>query len=123
MKKNTHFRKIPDYIKQELHRIKSQHIIVAAIVVANKSDIAKGAYRHVGIHMSDGQVAYPSTIPPDQLDGVFARRNRNGYEHIFKNFPKVIKTLWWLSPNFGDPDKGYHRPNPSHHLPTLEGAT
>lgn len=108
MKKNIHFRRIPDYIKQELHRINSQHIIVAAIMVANKSEIAKGGYRHIGIYMSNGQVEYPDTIPPDRLDGVFARRNRDGYEHIYKKLPKVPKTLWWLSPNFGDPSKGYH---------------
>lgn len=108
MQKNIHFRKIPDYIEQELQRIKSHNIIVAAIVVANKSEIAKGAYRHLGIYMSNGHVEYPSSIPPDRLDGVFARRNRDGYEHIFKNHPKVTKTLWWLSPNFGDPSKGYH---------------
>lgn len=108
MKKNYHFRRIPDYIEQELKRVQSRNIIVAAIIVAHKADIAKGIYRHVDISQQDGQVVIPDTIPPERLDGVYARRNREGFEHILRHLPKVTKTLWWLSPNFGDPRKGYH---------------
>ena len=32
MSKNIHFRRIPDYIEQELRNIQEQHVIVAAII-------------------------------------------------------------------------------------------
>ena len=48
MRKNIHFRRIPDYIEQELRNIQEQHVIVAAIINIKKSDIARGAYRHLG---------------------------------------------------------------------------
>jgi hypothetical protein len=108
MKKNIHFRRIPDYIEQELRNIQEQHVIVAAIINIKKSDIARGAYRHLGIKMAVGDVVFPDSIYPDRLAGIYARRNRNGIVWILKDQPKVIKTFSFESPNFGDPDKGYH---------------
>ena len=108
MSKNFHFRRIPDYIEQELRNIQSQHIIVAAIINASRADIAHGVYRHLGIKVDDGKVQFPDTIYPDRLAGLYARRNRNGIVWILKDLPKVIKTFSFESPNFGDPDKGYH---------------
>ena len=108
MRNNYHFRRIPDYIEQELRNIQEQHIIVAAIINIQKSDIARGHYHHLGIKMVEGNVQYPDTIYPDNLTGLYARRNRNGIVWILKNLPKVIKTFSFDSPNFGDPDKGYH---------------
>ena len=108
MRKNKHFRRIPDYIEQELHSIQEQHVIVAAIISIQKTDIARGAYNHLGIKMVDGKVHFPNTIYPEELAGIYARRNRNGIVWILKDLPKVIKTYSFDSPNFGDPDKGYH---------------
>lgn len=108
MKKNYHFRRIPDYIDQELSRIQSQYVIVAAVIDVTKADIASGRFRHVGIQMNEGNIYVPETITPDIMKGIYARRNRNGIIWILKNLPKVTKTYWWESPNFGDPTKGYH---------------
>ena len=108
MKKNYHFRRIPDYIDQELSRIQSQYVIVAAVIDVTKTDIASGRFRHVGIQMNEGNIYVPETITPDMMKGIYARRNRNGIIWILKNLPKVTKTYWWESPNFGDPTKGYH---------------
>ena len=107
MKKNYHFRRIPDYIDQELSRIQSQYVIVAAVIDVTKTDIANGKFRHVGIQMNEGIVSVPETITPDMMKGIYARRNRNGIIWKQKNLPKVTKTYWWESPNFGDPTKGY----------------
>ena len=108
MKQNIHFRRIPDYIEQELHNIQSQHVIVAAIIDASMSKIANGAYRHLGVKLSDGNIVCPEIIFPDKLSGIYARRNRNGIVWVLKNLPKITKTFSWDAPNFGDPDKGYH---------------
>ena len=108
MKKNYHFRRIPNYIDQELSRIQSQYVIVAAVIDVTKTDIASGRFRHVGIQMNEGNIYVPETITPDMMKGIYARRNRNGIIWILKDLPKVTKTYWWESPNFGDPTKGYH---------------
>lgn len=108
MRKNFHFRRIPDHIEQELRNIQEQHVIVATIINIQKSDIARGSYRHLGIKMVEGDVQYPDIIYPDELIGLYAHRNRNGKVWILKDLPKVVKTFSFDSPNFGDPDKGYH---------------
>ncbi len=108
MKNNYHFRRIPDYIDQELSRIQSQHVIVAAIIEATKAEVANGAYKHVGIRIQDSKVVIPDTLTPDMIKGLYARRNRNGTIWVLRDLPKVSKTYWWESPNFGDPTKGYH---------------
>ena len=108
MKKNIHFRRIPDYIEQELRSIESQHVIATAIINASLAEISRGKYRHLGIHLKDGNLVVPESISPDKLTGIYARRNRNGIVWILKNLPKITKTYSFESPNFGDPDKGYH---------------
>ena len=108
MKQNIHFRRIPDYIEQELHNIQSQHIIVAAILNVSNPEISHGVYRHLGIRYKDDHLILPKSISPDKLSGLYARRNRNGIIWILKSLPKITKTFSFESPNFGDPDKGYH---------------
>lgn len=108
MKHNKHFRRIPDYIEQELRSIESQHIIAAAIINASKAEISRGAYRHLGIRIKEDNVTCPEVIYPEEMSGIYARRNRNGIVWILKNLPKITKTYSFESPNFGDPDKGYH---------------
>ena len=108
MKKNFHFRRIPDYIEQELRSIESQHIIAAAIINASKAEISRSVYRHLCIHIKEGNLTYPEIIYPEMLSGIYARRNRNGIVWILKDLPKIAKTFSFDSPNFGDPDKGYH---------------
>ena len=107
MKHNIHFRRIPDYIEQELRSIESQHIIAAAIINASKAEISRGAYRHLDIRINEGNVTCPEVIYPEKLSGIYARRNRNGIVWILKNLPKITKTYSFESPNFGDPDNGY----------------
>ena len=108
MRKNIHFRRIPDYIVQELHSIESQHIIAGAIINATKAEISCGTYRHLGIQMRNGTLEVPGIIYPDKLSGLYAHRNRNGIVWILKSLPKITKTFSFESPNFGNPDKGYH---------------
>ena len=108
MKQNIHFRRIPDYIERELHSIQSQHVITAAIINASKAEISRGVYRYLGIHIKEGNLTFPEVIYPEKLSGIYARRNRNGIVWILKNLPKITKTYSFESPNFGDPDKGYH---------------
>ena len=84
MKRNKHFRRIPDYIEQELLNTQSRHVIVAAIINASLSDIARGEYKNLGIKASDGVIEKPDIIYPDELVGLYARRNRNGIVRVHK---------------------------------------
>jgi hypothetical protein len=108
MKYNVHFRRIPDYIEQELRSIQSPHIIAAAIINASTAELTHGAYHHLGIRIKDGELVCPEILYPENLSGIYARRNRNGIVWVLKNLPKITKTYSFDSPNFGDPDKGYH---------------
>lgn len=108
MSKNIHFRRIPYYIEQELRRTNSQHVIVAAIFNASKADISRNVFRRLGITLNDDTVQMPDIIAPYCFEGLYARRNRNGIVWVLKSLPKVTKTYSWETPNFGDPDKGYH---------------
>lgn len=108
MRTNDHFRRIPGHIEQELHSIESQHIIAAAIINTSMTKISRGAYRHLGIRIEKGSLYFPEIIYPENLSGIYARRNRNGIVWVLKNLPKITKTYSFESPNFGDPDKGYH---------------
>ena len=108
MIKNSHFRRIPSYIERELHSIQSQHIVVAAIINPTKANIARGAFRNLGLRLDNGKVLHPEILSPDDISGLYARRNREGITWKLKSLPKVSKTYSIESPNFGDPSKGYH---------------
>ena len=108
MKKNRHFRRIPDYIDLEVSRTESRHIIVAAIIEATKVKVERGELRHFGFNIQEGKVTCNERIAPDHLSGLFARKNLYGIEHIRRDLPKIRKTYCWETPNFGDSSKGYH---------------
>lgn len=108
MQKNKHFRRIPDYIEQELHNIESQHIVVATIINNGSNHIDREVYRILGITILDGKPVFPSVISPEQLSGLYARRNLNGIYRRLTDLPKVLKTYSIEAPNFGNPEKGYH---------------
>ena len=92
MKKNIHFRRIPDYIEQELRNIQEQHVIVAAIINIKKSDIARGAYRHLGIKMTEGDIVFPDSVYPDKLAGIYARRNLSRSSRLTSVTPTRVIT-------------------------------
>lgn len=108
MSNNYHFRRIPNYIEQELHSIESLNIIAAAIINASKAEISRGTYRHLGIQIQDETLSCPEIVYPENLSGIYARRNRNGIVWVLKDLPMVTKTYSFDSPNFGDPNKGFH---------------
>ena len=108
MKKNRHFRRIPDYIYLEVSRTESRHVIVAAIIEVTKAEVERGKLKYFGFDIKEGHVTCKEKITPDQIAGLYARRNLYGIERIRKDLPKVKKTYCWESPNFGDSSKGYH---------------
>lgn len=108
MKKRIHFRRIPDYIHQEVSTAKTQYLSVVSFIPTTKESIKNGIFKKFGIEYSGNNVIYPETLKSDAMRGTYARRNIFGYDFIHRDKPKVPKTITWEVPNFGDPDKGYH---------------
>ena len=90
MKRNYHFRRIPHYIEQELRSLKSQHVIVAAVIILPLSDIRRGAFRHLGIKFFDGRLVVPEVLYPENLHGTYANRNRNGIIWIQNSIAVIV---------------------------------
>lgn len=108
MRKNLHFRRIPDYINRELDGIESPFVVVSATLKVSLEDIAKGEYRNLGITINEGELSFnPSFLPPP-ANGTHSRTNLNGKIIPLKDKPKVPKKYYWISPNFGDFSKGTH---------------
>ena len=108
MSKNIHFRRIPDHISRELNEIKAPFVVVSTTLKLSFDDIARGKYRKLGITMRDGQVSHTSSLVPYVANGYYSKYNRYGRDIVLKHLPKVYKTYYWETPNFGDPSKGYH---------------
>ena len=108
MSKNIHFRRIPDHISRELNGIKAPFVVVSTTLRLSFDDIARGKYRKLGITMGDGQVSHTSSLVPYVANGYYSKYNRYGRDIVLKHLPKVYKTYYWETPNFGDPSKGYH---------------
>ena len=108
MSKNIHFRRIPDHISRELNGIKAPFVVVSTTLRLSFDDIARGKYRKLGITMRDGQVSHTSSLVPYVANGYYSKYNRYGRDIVLKHLPKVYKTYYWETPNFGDPSKGYH---------------
>ena len=106
--KNYHFRKVPNHIMEELSQLTDTWVSIVATRYVSMSDIMAGQFSHVRITATSNGVQYQDLLLPTILSGTYARRNKDGYDIVHKDKPKVMKTIWWESPNFGDPSKGYH---------------
>ena len=108
MKNNYHFRRIPDYINQELNGIKAPFVVVSTTLKLSLDDIARGNYKKLGVTLSNGLVSHSPSLVPHVANGYYSKYNRYGRNIILKHLPKVYKTYHWETPNFGDSSKGYH---------------
>lgn len=96
------FRKIPQRIHTTLSSISSDLVIVAASKKVPVVEIKRGVYRHLGLqHNGTTVVASGPTIPPAKM-GKFSDRNVNDWEVVREDLPKITKTFFWETPNFGD---------------------
>ncbi len=62
----------------------------------------------MGVEMRSGDITLPSSVLPDPKRGRYSRRNVAGKVVVRKDLPKETRTYSWETPNFGDPDLGYH---------------
>lgn len=107
MQKN--FRKVPDYIVRKIEESRSPYLIVATTLRITEAQIRQGEWKHLGIVIdSENNVTITDVIQPNELHGRYAKKNRDGYDIVHKEQPKIRKEYSWDVPNFGDPSKGYH---------------
>ena len=93
--KNYHFRKIPNHIMEELSQLTDSWVSVVATRYVSMSDIMAGQFSHVRITATSDGVQCPDLLLPTMLSGTYARRNKDGYDIVHKDRPKVMKTIWW----------------------------
>ncbi len=102
------FRRIPDFISQKVDLINSDYIIIAASINLSQADIQRNQYPLLKASSSNGQLAFQNIVTPDKLNGIYSRRNLNGFKITFRDQPKISKTFYLGErPCWGDPDKGY----------------
>jgi hypothetical protein len=70
--------------------------------------IKTGMFYHLGIRLGDAGLEFPNQVVPLSDQGTYSHRNREGYEIVYKNLPKVSKTWSISTPNYGDWEKGDH---------------
>ena len=76
----------------------------------SRDEIQRGTYDHLGASiLQDGNVGLPaeSVVPPREM-GIASRRNVDGWEEIHRDRPKESYSNPVDTPNWGNPDYGYH---------------
>lgn len=106
MKKNL--RKIPNEITQKLRLIKSKTVVVGCAVRFKSATLLKGGLNHLGILLTDKELAIPKSVIPPADQGRYSDRNVNGNEIIRKDLAKEKHYHTIESPNWGDSYKGTH---------------
>lgn len=102
------FRKIPPSISGKIQQLQTTEIVVATVVKIASSNIAKGAFGHIGISFNGEGLVFNKTFLPDKTAGKFSDINVNGQEIKRKDLPKITKTFYFETPNFGDWSNGSH---------------
>lgn len=83
--------KLSKALERELESTKGQHIIVAAVLTVNRSDLDR--YGELGLIWEEGQVAsVPPILPPPSL-GIYARRNLDGWSDKRIDLPKQTREV------------------------------
>lgn len=103
-----HFRKVPDYIRDKIAKIKSSNVKVGTIARLRVVEVAAGEYKHLRISISKGRLSFPKSVVPDCSAGRYSDANATGQEVIRKDLPMIIKTFTFEVPNYGDWSNGSH---------------
>ena len=106
--RQKHFRKVPEFINNKLNELNTDLLQVGTLLQANEEEIKSGKLSHLGIIYKDEKVTFTSTIALTHATGIFARKNRLGYDIIHRDKPKYYHLYQATVPNFGDWTKGHH---------------
>ncbi|MET4235556.1 hypothetical protein ABIA85_008867 [Bradyrhizobium sp. LA6.10] len=91
--------KIPEELLAQARAFGSDILFVGITKTLAPNEIEQTPLRQLGIPQAEGEVS--EIIPADDM-GKYSRRNKHGWEVVRDDLPKITKTQYWESPNFGD---------------------
>lgn len=103
---NKNFRKIPTVISEKIQNIDGDFII-GTVISISEVDFENPIYSDFNIRRSNEQLFYENEIVPSTKNGIYSRKNINGYKIKYPDRPRVSKTYYvGERPIFGDYSKG-----------------
>lgn len=105
MKKN--FRRTPEFITNRIKTLNSNNIIIATIIKINKNQIDDLKFKNLNLKLNDNQISFNNQYIPENIVGLFSRKNIDGYKIVYKDQDKIIKSFYLGErPYYGDWSKG-----------------
>lgn len=103
------YRRVPDTLQTNIETTGGQPVRVAGVRVVPRSQIRQGHLAPIGVQFTGDQLVIQSTpIVPPRENGLWARRNLDGWEIVRRDLPKISRSYSFESPNFGDWSRGSH---------------
>lgn len=102
------FRKIPKEISEKLNLIIEEQVIVSVRHNMKKKEEIELVATNLKIDLEKVKINDEFDLVPLDKVGKYSTQNINGIEIKRKDLPKIKKTRYVLSPNFGDYSKGVH---------------
>ena len=105
-KKN--FRRVPEWALRRVRESIDNELIVSCVKKISSTDIAAGAYAHLGFVPGTDLPAFPASVIPDTQVGRYSNWNVNGRIVVRRDLQKVVKNFGpYTVPIYGDPGRGY----------------
>ncbi|MFI0843977.1 hypothetical protein [Mesorhizobium sp. IMUNJ 23232] len=92
------FNRVPPAIRQALGAIDTDLVLVAVTKSIRPSEL-EPVFSHLAFPRQVG--VNINTLPLKDM-GKYSTRNQDGWEVIRKDLPRIHKTYYWETPNFGD---------------------
>lgn len=89
---------IPKKVQDQLAQIEGDLVTAAVTKLVRPSEL-QDTYSHLTFPEDTEE---PRSLLPEVNLGKYSDRNRNGWEHKRTDLPKISKTFYFESPNFGD---------------------
>lgn len=99
---------MPPEVRSKLGQDPPVPFVAGVIKRVTLAEIRSGTFEHLGLALVNGTVTSRTRITPLAEMGRYSRRNREGWEVIRRDLPKVWKSYSFEVPNFGDWSKGSH---------------
>ena len=91
-------------VQAALGRIKGPRVVVAAVKTITLED-AK-SYEHLGLTIENHVIATREPAPPPRTNGLYARRNLDGWPERRMDLPKELRDISQLAPSWRN--SGFH---------------
>lgn len=100
--------KVPTAVLAKLASEPDRAFAAGVVKSYPRQQLERGLLSHLGIGVIDGKLILPERALPRTAMGRYSTNNREGWEEVRKDLPKVWETFYFEVPNFGDWSKGSH---------------